>query len=162
MAGGPDRRTKPGRSRSDDAPGGDDLGQAGQGEDDREPPAVTVLEVAASLLGLALTLGMIAFIAWEALTSPADAPPVVVVQPLEVRPAGDLWVVEFEASNLSSSTAAGVEIEGTLSGGGRTLDTARATLDYVPGKSTARGGLYFGSDPGGLDLELRALGFADP
>jgi uncharacterized protein (TIGR02588 family) len=64
--------------------------------------------------------------------------------------------------NLSPSTAAVVEVEGVLSRDGREVATSSMTLDYVPGHSERQGGLFFAQDPGAYDLELRALGYAEP
>ena len=75
---------------------------------------------------------------------------------LRAQPAGTGWVVEFEARNLSPVTAAQVTIEGRLADG----ETATATIDYVPGRSARRGGLFFSREPRGA--ELRALGYQDP
>jgi uncharacterized protein (TIGR02588 family) len=127
-----------------------------------ERSRISPLEVVASALGLVLTAGMLAFIAWEALTRPGDVPPAVTVEPTQVRQAAGIWIVGFQAINHAPTTAQDVEIEGTLSQDGSEVETARATLDFVPGGSSVRGGLFFGSDPSRYDLELRALGYAEP
>lgn len=123
---------------------------------------ISLLEMVASGAGLLLTLAMVAFIAWEALTRPGDAMPAVTVEARELSEKSGVWVLAFEAINHAPGTAANVEIEGTLSRDGREVETARASLDYVPGGSTVRGGLFFRADPRRHVVELRAVGYAAP
>ena len=47
-----------------------------------------------------------------------------------------------------------------LATGDGSRETARLTLDYLPGHSEEEGGL--GADPRGRPLRLRALGYARP
>lgn len=113
---------------------------------------------AASALLVLATLG---FLVYEALAV-SPTPPDLRVTVAAVQPAGDSYLVEFEATNGGGRTAARVEVEGTMRRGGVTVETASATLDYVPEGGTRRGGLYFTQDPRGQTLELRALGYARP
>ena len=124
--------------------------------------SVSLLEIVASGAGLLLTLGMLAFIGWEALTRPGDRPPADVVESRQVAQIGDIWVLNFAAMNRTPSTAANVEIEGTLRQDGREVETGRTSLDFVPGGSTVRGGIFFQTDPRAGEVELRALGYAQP
>ena len=122
-----------------------------------KPPAgPPLLEWLAAALGLILTLGVMAAIARDAVVPSAGLAPDLVVTATRVRQASAGFLVEFETRNLSPITAAQVTIEGTLPGG----ETSTATIDYVPGRSARRGGLYFGVPPRGA--ELRVLGFQDP
>ena len=130
--------------------------------DERKPARISPLELVASGIGLLLTLAMLAFIGWEALTRAGNVLPAVTVEAREVRQAGGVWVLSFEAVNHAPATAANVEIEGTLSRDGQTVETGRASLTYVPGGSSVRGGLFFGADPREHEIELRALGYAEP
>ena len=139
----------------------------GTGEADQKhekPRRISPLEITTSALGLLLTLGMLAFIAWEALSVTNDAPPLIEVTRREptAAAAGDLYVIEFDAVNRSARTAEQVEIEGALRQGGQTVETSRAILDFVPGGSTRHGGLFFTLDPSGHQVELRALGYSEP
>ena len=137
------------RSRADD-------------RDEREPARISPLELVASGIGLLLTLAMLAFIGWEALTRAGNVLPAITVEAREFRQAGDVWILSFEAVNHAPATAADVEIEGTLKRDGQTVETGRASLTYVPGGSSARGGLFFSTDPREHQIELRALGYAEP
>lgn len=66
------------------------------------------------------------------------------------------WLAEVEVSNAGSETAAGVEVEGVLG-----PDTARATLDYVPGHGQATAVLVFPADPRGR-AQVRIRGWSEP
>ncbi len=115
-----------------------------------------LLEWVASVIGLLLILGVTAVIARDAFNGSADMAPDVTVAATRVRPSGAGFLVEFEARNLSPVTAAQVTIEGRLPGG----ETSMATIDYVPGRSARRGGLFFSAEP--RDVALRPLGFQEP
>ena len=123
--------------------------------------SIPLLEWVASAAGLLLTLGLLAVIVAEAVRTPAGAAPAIEVRAVSVEPAASGFVVQFEARNRSHATAAAVTIEGELAGAGET-ETSQAMLDYVPGHSKRRGGLFFRRDPRGHPLELRALGYQEP
>jgi uncharacterized protein (TIGR02588 family) len=118
-----------------------------------KPP---LLEWIASAIGLLLILAVVAVIARDAFNGSADMAPEVTVAATRVRPSGTGYLVEFEARNASPVTAAQLVIEGKLPGG----ETSTTTIDYVPGRSARRGGLFFSAEPNGV--ELRALGYQDP
>jgi len=118
-----------------------------------KPP---LLEWIASALGLLLIFGVMGVVARDAFNGSAAMAPDISIAATRVRQAGAGFLLEFEARNLSPVTAAQVTIEGKLPDG----ETSMATIDYVPGRSTRRGGLFFSRDPRGA--ELRALGFQDP
>lgn len=122
----------------------------------KQPARPPLLEWIASAVGLILTLGVMGVIARDAFGPSADLAPEVAVAATRVRQSGAGFLLEFEARNLSPITAAQVTIEGTLAGG----EISSATIDYVPGRSVRRGGLYFRGDPRGA--ELRALGYQNP
>lgn len=131
---------------------------------DRSPPAedISALEWVIAALGLVLVVGTIALTLHDALGSP-DAPPSLVVRADSVVALdGAGFLVRFTAENRGERTAADVPITGELRVGADSTESSEATLDYVPGRSRRRGGLYFRSDPRRGTLELRAGGFQDP
>lgn len=132
--------------------------QGAEAEGERTP----FLEWIAGGIGAILTLTLVGFLGWQAWTNPGDVPPEVTVRLEEVVPAGEGFVVRVAGVNASPETAAVVEIEGVLSRGGEEVERAVATLDYVPGHSEKRGGLFFAEDPREGDLRLRALGYQEP
>lgn len=115
-----------------------------------------LLEWIASAIGLLLTLAVMAVIARDAFNGSAGMTPEIEVAIIRVQPVRSGFLLEFEARNLSPATAAQVTIEGKLPDG----ETGNATIDYVPGRSARRGGLFFAHDPRGA--EVRALGYQDP
>ena len=122
----------------------------------KQPPKTALLEWIASAVGLLLILGIAAVIARDAFNGSADMAPDVSVTITRVAPSGTGFLVEFEARNASPITAAQLAVEGKLPGG----ETSTATIDYVPGRSVRRGGLFFSAEPRGV--ALRALGYQDP
>lgn len=121
-----------------------------------------LLEWIAAAIGLLLILAMLGVIGREALNDETEQLPVITVATTGIAPAAHGYVLAFEASNETGSTAAVVEIEATLKNGDTTVETSKATLDYVPGHGKAKGGVFFVEDPRRHKLEIRALGFQIP
>lgn len=121
-----------------------------------------LLEWISAGVGLLLTLAVLGALAWEGLTGSNGAPPAIEIAVSRITPVRAGYVVEVELHNRSSATAAAVEIEGKLTRSGGDAATSTATVDYVPGDSTRNAGLFFRDDPRRHQLELRALGFAEP
>jgi uncharacterized protein (TIGR02588 family) len=88
-------------------------------------------------------------------------PPDIVVELRGVTQVGAAWLVEVEATNLGSSPATDLEIEGEMPGPGGS-ERRSVVLEYVPAKASRRGGLYFSGDPRTRPLTLRAVGFRAP
>ncbi|MAM75376.1 MAG: hypothetical protein CMO29_16395 [Tistrella sp.] len=133
-------------TRMDDAGGGD-----------RTDPLEWIIAsvAAAALVALAAWLGYLA------LTEPAGTP-ALAVRPTAVQQAGAGWVVTFEARNTGPRTASEVEIEGEILADGHVLARGRTRIDYLPARSTRKGGILFDRDPTGAALRMRAVGYADP
>jgi uncharacterized protein (TIGR02588 family) len=138
------------------------MGDERQQQERQSGSGTPLLEWIASAVGLLLTLGILGSIGWEALTGGSGEPPAVDVAVERIVPTGHGYVVEVRARNRSSATAAAVQIEGTLKQGGREVATSTAIIDYVPGESDRRAGLFFMEDPRGHQLGVRALGYAEP
>lgn len=111
-------------------------------------PAPPLLQWIVSGLGLIVTVGAVAAIAWEAMLP--DAPPVLSarVVHVEITPLGH--VAEVHVRNAGLDTAAAVDIEGRLG-----LETATATLDYVPGQGHATAWLRFDADPRAAQVTVK-------
>lgn len=120
-----------------------------------------LLEWVAALIGLAITLALLGFVGWQALTPQTDATPAIVVTAERVVPVEGGYVVEVTARNMGGSTAADVQVEGTL-GKGAGAPKSSVTFPYVPGQSERQGGLFFAEDPRKKGLEVRALGYTKP
>jgi uncharacterized protein (TIGR02588 family) len=118
-------------------------------------------EGVAAAVSTLLVLGVVGYLLYDAVARP-HTPPALTVQADTVLKAGGLWLVEFSAENRGHNTAAAVKIEGELKQGEQTVEASEAVLDYVPGESVRRGGLFFRADPRAYRLELRALGYQEP
>lgn len=136
--------------------------QVSDQQDNRQDSGTPALEWIAAGIGLVLTLAMLGFIGWQAWKSTAEERPAIKVDVQRIVPSADGWLVEVAAQNLSAATAAAVQIEGELLDGERVVATSQVTLDYVPGNSERRGGLFFREDPEAHGLKVRALGYAEP
>ena len=136
--------------------------QVSDQQDKRQGSGTPALEWIAAGIGLVLTLAMLGFIGWQAWKSTGEERPAIKVDVLRIVPSADGWLVEVAAQNLSAATAAAVQIEGELLDGERVIATSQVTLDYVPGNSERRGGLFFREDPEAHGLKVRALGYAEP
>lgn len=121
-----------------------------------------LLEWIAAAIGLLLTLAVLGALGWESLKGSDNQPPVIETGIGGITPTRAGYVVEIELRNRSSVTAAAVEVEGELTRADGTVATSATTVDYVPGDSTRNAGLFFEDDPRRHQLEVRALGFAEP
>ncbi|HWX50458.1 MAG TPA: TIGR02588 family protein [Roseomonas sp.] len=119
------------------------------------------LEWICAALGTVIVLATLAVVAAQ-IPGDDEAPPDIRLRVESVRPAGEGYLVRFEATNMAQSTAATVEIEGRLEEGGRSVEVSRVQLDYVPRGSRQRGGLWFTRDPAQYRLSLRVLGYQEP
>ena len=129
----------------------------------RKPPARTsALEWIAAAIGLAMLLAVFAVIGREAMIAETAQPPSVTVRAERIVALEHGYLVEFEASNATSSTAAAVVIEGKIQPPGGEEEVATATLDYVAGHSRVKGGLFFERDPREGGLKLKPLGYQEP
>ena len=125
-------------------------------------PQTPLLEWIAGGVGLLLTLGTFGVIGWEAVTTRGEPPPAIETSVEGVTAAAGGYVVEVRLRNRSHATAAAVEIEGEMSAGGGEPTRSTATIDYVPGESERRVGLFFREDPRRHGLEVRVLGYSEP
>jgi uncharacterized protein (TIGR02588 family) len=121
-----------------------------------------MLEYVAGVVGLLLTLGLLGFIGREAFAESSPEPVFVAVHRTGTHAVHGGYEVEFEARNVSGKAASGVQIEATLEIPGAKPIASQVTLDYVPGHSVRKGGVFFPVDPQAGKLELRAHGYAEP
>jgi uncharacterized protein (TIGR02588 family) len=108
-----------------------------------------------------LVLGAIGFMVYEEFAHP-DTPAQIVVTVDTVFAGEHGFVVQVRASNEGGTTAAGLMVQGELKGDTGVVETAEATLDYVPPRSHRRAGLLFTHDPARYALEVRPKGYDLP
>ncbi|MBM0169392.1 hypothetical protein [Altererythrobacter sp. C41] len=121
-----------------------------------------LLEWIAAAIGLLLTLAVLGALGWESVKGSGARPPAIEASIGAITPTPAGYVVEVELRNRSSATAAAVEVEGELTKADGTVATSTTTVDYVPGDSTRKAGLFFQDDPRRHRVDVRALGFAEP
>ena len=126
------------------------------------PNPKPIVEWMAALIGLIITLGMLGFVGWQALSSSETAPPSLSVVAGSVTPAGEGYVVDVTISNASSATAAAVQVRGDLVNAGAIIESSEMTFDYVPGRSQKKGGLIFHHNPALMEIRLRTVGYTEP
>jgi uncharacterized protein (TIGR02588 family) len=114
-----------------------------------------------AFLGLALVLGSIAFLLYEAATGDSS-PPDVTVRVDSILLTRNGFLVKFRAINEGGSTAEGLTVEGELRNGTESVEVSNTTIEYVPSHSEREGGLFFTVDPRRYELQLRAKGYEKP
>lgn len=111
----------------------------------KHPPAARpLLQWGMAVLGALVTLFVVSVIVWEGIQP--DRPPELRARIVAV--AGQ--VAEIEVSNSGMDTAAAVDIEGVLG-----AETAKATVDYVPGRGHATAFLRFEGDPRAASVSVK-------
>ena len=126
-----------------------------------ETREVGLLEWAAGALGLLITLAVFAVLGYEAATF-EDGPPILVVRVIDISRNAGGHVVRFEARNLGSTTAAEVVVRARLTEGGRPIEEAEATLDYVARRSRHEAGMIFQRDPASVQIDVAAVSYRKP
>jgi uncharacterized protein (TIGR02588 family) len=126
---------------------------------DKPPPRPALLEWIAAGLGALIALSIFGMLAAEALSPAEYEAPVLKIEALGIVAAGNSFIAEINVRNMSSHTAANVEVEGSVAG---QAETSHVTLAYVPGSSERRAALVFAHDPRNGRLSLRVTGFERP
>ena len=126
-----------------------------------EPRQIPLLEWLIAGVGALLVAGTIAYLVVHALWRD-QTPPDVRIVAQRVLAVEHHHLVEFRAVNRGGEPAAQLLVEGELIGPEGPVETAEATLDYLPPGSHRDGGLFFSRDPRQFALRLRAKGYARP
>ena len=126
-----------------------------------QAPDTSTAEWIVAALSAALVLGVVGFLIYDGVRSPAT-PPDITVEVDSIQPAGPGYLVLFRAENRGRSTAAGVVVEGELQADTGQVEVSETTIEYVPAGGRQRAGLYFSHDPRRLRLKLRAQGYREP
>ena len=129
--------------------------QSGRGE------RISLLEWLVALVGLVLVVGTIAFLVIDAVRGEGSPPRLEVRADSLTTLGGAGFLVHFTATNRGRETAADVSVVGELRDAAG-VETSRARLDYLPGRSDRRGGLLFRRAPHGTALRVWAEGFQEP
>jgi uncharacterized protein (TIGR02588 family) len=119
------------------------------------------LEWLVAAMGALLVGATIAYLVHQALWRD-ETPPDVRLAAERVVPLKEGFLVQFRATNRGAQAAAQLLVEGEIVGPDGVVETAEATLDYLPPNSYRDGGLFFTRDPRRLELRLSARGYAEP
>lgn len=118
------------------------------------------VEWVTGLVSAVIVLVVIFWIANDALTDQGTTPDLTATVVItEQRSNG--FQVSFEVQNVASATASQVAVHGEIRDGSDVVERASTVLDYVPGRSKARGGLIFRNDPQGR-IVLHVSAFNEP
>ena len=126
----------------------------------RRQRPIPAAEWTATLIGAAIVLGTIGFLAFEAFRR-GDRDPALTVSVVQVRESAGSFVVDVEVRNRSRVAAADVHLAGSPGTAGEPQTPAHARLDYIPGFSSRRASLVFDADPGRAPV-VRIIGYARP
>ena len=135
-----------------------------QAEASREPlqgAATSKWEWVSAGLGLLVVVGAVGFLGYNAVTTDPYVP-VVAIEHIDTEQTPGGYIVRFRARNSGPSTAASLNISGSLYDGSSLVERSEVVLDYLPPRGERQGGLIFQTDPAGHDLRLRANGYVDP
>lgn len=147
--------TRDGSDRDEN--GSADSGGSGKRAQSGTSPAEWAVAAASSML----VLGAMGYMLFEALTD-SSTPPAIVVEAGSVTRIPSGYVVQFRARNHGQQTAQELRVEGTLRGDSGTVETASATIDFVPAEAVREGGLFFSADPRRYQLTIEPKGYSKP
>src|SRR5215210_4283428 len=117
-------------------------------------PTTSLTEWIVAISSAALVLALLGYLIYDGTRSPRT-PPDVTIEVDSIQKAGPGYLVLFRARNSGRTTAAEVLVEGELEADSGRVETAQATIDYVPARGEQRGGLYFRGNPQRSRLRLR-------
>jgi uncharacterized protein (TIGR02588 family) len=130
-------------------------------DDDAQRRTRPLIEWVVAGISLLITIALVGTIGWKAMQGPPTKPQIA-LNVTSITASGENYLVEFSAFNHGDQTVAGVTVEGRLTVDGRETEVKQATLDYVPGRSQTKGGLFFRSNPRRGDLQVTASGYQLP
>ncbi|MEJ5990521.1 hypothetical protein WG902_11025 [Ramlibacter sp. PS3R-8] len=140
-------------------PAGKDDRRRGDGEAAGEPPP-PLAEWFVAAIGLVVLLTSVGYLLYDG--NGQSQPPAPAIRMLDIQPQQGRFLVRVQAVNESRTTAAAVRVEGTLKRGNELVERSELEFDFLPGRSTREGGMFFTADPRGLQLELAARSYRAP
>lgn len=126
------------------------------------PRSTAPAEWVAAALGAIVVVLMIGSLIWYGLHHGDGTPDVTVRPDGAAQPVSGGYAVAFIARNAGSATAGQLGIKGELLIGGQVVEESTSTIDYLPGHSERKGGLYFRRDPGTGELTIYPTGYEKP
>lgn len=135
--------------------------ERGQNEDSKQHGGGPVLERLVGALGGVLVVALLVFLIYQAVAV-SDGGPDLSATVSGIEHVGGQYVTHVRVENQGGETASGVNLAGTLSVDGTTVEQATTTISYVPLKSSRRAVLVFARDPREAKLSVRAAGYELP
>ena len=112
-------------------------------------------------IGVALFAACVVYLTHEGLSN-GEQPGAVTASVIEIVEAGDAHIVTFDIHNSGSQTLSNLQVSARLLDGNREVERASTMLDYLPGRSSQRGGFYLRNDPNRFRLEIVPEGYLEP
>lgn len=119
------------------------------------------LEWLLGIVGLALLVAAVGYLAYQGITNPAK-PGALVITVLDVHSVGDTHVVKFSVRNDGNENLSHLHLTAHLSDGEKEIESAQAFIDYLPARSEQRGGVYLRQDPHRYTLRIDPAGYTEP
>ena len=123
--------------------------------------ATPALEWLLGGIGAAMLFVGVVFLVRDGLSS-SDRPGPVEATVIEGVRAGAASNVRFELHNAGDETLSNLRVTARLAEGDREIETASTVVDYLPARSTQRGGFFLRHDPERYDLEIAPEGYQTP
>ncbi len=130
-------------------------------EEQQSKEPVPPLEWMAAVSGLVFLVSTVTFLISHAVAERKLTPRLTAAMGAVQKVPGGFHA-SVEVRNESDATVASLQLEGELVVQGKPPERSEATFDFVPGRSTRSGGLFFNDDPRTGELRLRPLGYQDP
>ena len=128
----------------------------------RSPLAGTpLLERLLAVMGALLLGSGVAFLVHDGLTRD-DEPGGITIHVDEIRAAAGDYVARFTIHNGGGETLSQLHLTARLMDGDAEIESARASVDYLPGHAKQEGGFYFDHDPRRYVLSIRPEGYVEP
>lgn len=127
----------------------------------RQHDTTPLLEWLLGGIGVVLFVGAIAFLVYEG-SGAEDRPAGVEIRIDEVIVIDDAYLVRYRAHNLGTQTLVDLHISARVLDGQTELERVEAGIDYLPGRSWRRGGLYLREDPRKYRVDIGVGGYQEP
>lgn len=127
----------------------------------RQHDTTPLLEWLLGSIGVVLFIGAIVFLLYEG-TRGHDQPAAVEIRVDDIIQVGDSYLVRYRARNRGTLTLVDLHVSARVFDGSTERERAEATIDFLPGESSRKGGFYLREDPRKYRLDIRVNGYQEP
>jgi uncharacterized protein (TIGR02588 family) len=127
----------------------------------KEAPVTPLWEKLVGVAGfilLCIAIGVLA----NNVISGDESPPLITFENIEIATDVNGFRVDVEVVNSGGTSVSDLEIEGHVRRGDGSTEISSLRFDYLPAQSRRAGGLFFTTDPGNGNIELRPKSFIEP